>query len=115
MTHGVPLPLTHNVKFNRVLHEPVLLVAAVEMTEAPRSADQDRAVVTMLSDRMPRVQLRFGFMEKPDVPNGLLVAVAHNSIAACNLRDVTYFTGHETIVPTLRQRGMSRWRNRCLR
>jgi len=63
MTHGVPLPLTRNVNFNHVLHERVLLVA-VEMTETPRVTDEDRVTVTALSERIARVALRFGFMEK---------------------------------------------------
>jgi KUP system potassium uptake protein len=109
MTQGVPLPLSHNVNFNHVLHERVLLVA-VEMTETPRVADKDRVTVTSLSERMARVQLRFGFMEKPDVPKGLKVAVERRLIDECNLRQVTYFTGHETIIPTARQSGMARWR-----
>jgi hypothetical protein len=42
--------------------------------------------VTSLSERMARVQLRFGFMEKPDVPKGLKVAVERRLIDECNLR-----------------------------
>ena len=49
-------------------------------------------------------------MAKADVPRGLAVAVAHRQIAPCNLRQVTYFTGHETIIPTSRRTGMTRWR-----
>jgi KUP system potassium uptake protein len=109
MTQGVPLPLTRNVNFNHALHEMVLLVA-VEMTETPRVADEDRVKVTALSKCIARVELRFGFMEKADVPKGLAVAVARGQIAPCNLRQVTYFTGHETIIPTAHRAGMSRWR-----
>jgi KUP system potassium uptake protein len=109
MTLGVPLPLTRNVNFNHVINETVLLVAA-EITETPRVADEDRATVTVLSDRIARVALRFGFMEKADVPKGLQVAVARGQIAHCNLAQVTYFTGHETIIPTQRQNGMVQWR-----
>jgi KUP system potassium uptake protein len=75
MKQGVPLPLTHNGNFNRVLHERVLLVA-IEMTETPRVDDAERVTVTALSDRIARIELKFGFMEKADVPEGLQVAVA---------------------------------------
>jgi KUP system potassium uptake protein len=109
MTQGVPLPLSYNVNFNHVLHERVLLVA-VEMTNAPRVDDQDRALATSLCDGMTRLQLRFGFMEKPDVPQGLLAAVARRVIEPCNLQQMTYFAGHETIIATSRQNGMTRWR-----
>ena len=80
MAKGVPLALTHNLKLNHVLHEKVLLVA-VETTETPRVEDEDRVKVTAISDDITRVELRFGFMEEPDVPIGLDVAVARGQIA----------------------------------
>jgi KUP system potassium uptake protein len=109
MKQGVPLPLTLNVNFNHVLHERVLLVA-LEMTETPRVRDEDRVTVTPLSECIARVELKFGFMEKADVQQGLQVAVARGQIAACNLAQVTYFTGHETIIPTPGRSDMARWR-----
>jgi KUP system potassium uptake protein len=109
MTQGVPLALSQNLKFNGVLHERVLLVA-VTMTETPRVADEERVSVTPISDGISRVELRFGFMEQPDVPKGLAVAVARGLIAQCDLAQVTYFTGHETIIPIGRRHRMARWR-----
>jgi KUP system potassium uptake protein len=109
MKQGVPLPLTHNVNFNHVLHERVLLVA-IEMTTTPRVDDAERVTVTMLSERIFRVALKFGFMEKADVPQGLQVAVLRGQIAPCDLARVTYFTGHETIIPSGRRSTMARWR-----
>jgi KUP system potassium uptake protein len=101
--------LSHNVNFNHVLHERILLVA-IEMMDTPRVEDGDRATVTDLCNGMTRIQLHFGFMEKPDVPQGLLTAVAHHVIAPCNLQQITYFAGHETVIPTSRKNGMARWR-----
>jgi KUP system potassium uptake protein len=109
MTQGVPLALSQNLKFNRVLHERVLLVA-VTMTETPRVSDEDRVSVVPLGDGLCRVEVRFGFMEQPNVPNGLAVAVERGLIPACELEEVTYFTGHETIIATGRRRKMARWR-----
>jgi KUP system potassium uptake protein len=109
MAQGVPLALTHNLKFNHVLHDRVLLVA-VTMTETPRVADEDRVQVTPICDGITRVELRFGFMEHANVPKGLEVAVARGLTAPCDVAKVTYFTGHETIIPSGRRRGMARWR-----
>jgi KUP system potassium uptake protein len=109
MTHAVPLSLTHNLKLNHVLHDNVLLVA-VEMTETPRVTDEDRVKVTPISDHIQRVELRFGFMESPDVPRGLGCALARRQISECDLQQVTYYAGHETIIPTRRPSGMVRWR-----
>ncbi len=109
MAQGVPLALSQNLKFNHVLHERVLLVA-VTMTETPRVFDEERVAVTPLADGLSRVELRFGFMEQPNVPNGLAVAVERGLIAPCELEKVTYFTGHETLIATGRRHRMARWR-----
>ena len=109
MTKGVPLALTHNLKLNHVLHERVLLVA-VTITETPRVPDEERVVITPVSKDMTRVELLFGFMEQPDVPKGLELAASSGKIASCDLRRVTYYTGHETIIASGRRSGMARWR-----
>jgi KUP system potassium uptake protein len=54
--------------------------------------------------------MRFGFMEKADVPAGLQTAIARGQIAPCELAQVTYFTGHESIIATSRKSNMVRWR-----
>ena len=107
MTKGVPLAFTQNLKHNHVLHEKVLLVA-VETTETPRAGDDERVAVTAISDEFARVELRFGFMEQPNVPAGLALAAARGQISSCDLQRVSYYTGHETIIPSGRR--MARWR-----
>jgi KUP system potassium uptake protein len=109
MAKGVPLALSHNFKCNRVLHERLLLVA-VTMAETPRVSDENRVEVNPISDGIARVELRFGFMERPNVPRGLEIAVARGQLEQLDLGRVTYFTGHETIIPTGRRPGMARWR-----
>jgi KUP system potassium uptake protein len=109
MMTGVPLALTHNLKLNHVLHQKVFLVA-VEMVERPRMSDEDRVAISPISDSITRVELRFGFMEQPDVPMGLAVAAARGQIAESDLKFVTYYTGHETIIPTGLRPGMASWR-----
>ena len=51
------------------MHQQVLLVA-VEMTETPHAPDDDRIRVAHIDDGLTRAELRFGFMEQPDVPKG---------------------------------------------
>jgi len=109
MAKGVPLALSHNVNCNRVLNENVLLVA-VTTTETPTVPEEHRIEVTPLSDGLTRAELRFGFMEQPDVPAGLAQAMARGKIAAFDLSKVVYFTGHETIIPSGRRAGLPRWR-----
>ena len=109
MAKGVPLALTHNLRLNHVLHERVLLVA-VTITETPRVSDEDRVVVTPISENITRVELLFGFMEQPNVPKGLELAASDGKIIKCDLQHVTYYTGHETIIAFGRRSGMARWR-----
>jgi KUP system potassium uptake protein len=87
-----------------------VFLVAVETTEHPRVSDKDRVEVTSISDDVIRVVLRFGFMEQPDVPAGLAVGLSGGQIAAADLKSVTYYTGHETVIPTALRPGMAPWR-----
>ena len=109
MAKGVPVALSHNVNFNRTLHQNVMLVA-VETTETPYATDHERVTVTPIGDGLTRTELRFGFMERPDVPQGLADAMARRKIPAFDLGRAIYFTGHETILPLGKRPGLARWR-----
>ena len=109
MTKGVPLALSHNVKCNRVLQETVLLVAVLT-TEAPREPDEHRIMVSPIAEGVTRAELRFGFMEEPNVPAGLTEAMARGRIPRFDLDAAIYYTGHETIIPSGRRAGLPRWR-----
>jgi SpoVK/Ycf46/Vps4 family AAA+-type ATPase len=62
-----------------------VLLVAVTTTETPRVSDEDRAAVTPVANGITRVELRFGFMEQPNVPQGLEVAMARGQIAKYDL------------------------------
>jgi KUP system potassium uptake protein len=109
LTQGVPLALTQNLKFNRVLYQHIFLVA-VSFAEIPRVPEEHRAEVKDLGDGLIRVELRFGFMERPNVPQALGAAAARGLIDLGDPARVAYYTGHETIVPLGRSPAMARWR-----
>src|SRR5208337_5636441 len=109
MAKGVPLALSHNVNCNHVLHENVLLVA-VTTTETPREPDDNRIAGAPIAGGVNRAELRFGFMEEPNVPEGLAEAMARGTIPKFDLGQATYYTGHETIIPSGRRPGLTRWR-----
>jgi len=92
-----------------VLHERVLLVA-VTVAEIPRVPDAQRATVTPIGDGLTRVELHFGFMEPANVPEALAAAAAGGAIELGDPGNLTYFTGHETIIAAGRSRRMARWR-----
>jgi KUP system potassium uptake protein len=107
LAKGVPLALSHNVNCNRVLHEYVLFVA-VTTTETPYVTEEDRVAVASISEGVARAQVRYGFMEQPNVPDALARAAARGLIP--DVSQSIYFTGHETIIPSGRREGLSRWR-----
>jgi KUP system potassium uptake protein len=106
---GVPLALTQNLKMNRVVQKRIFLVG-VEIAEIPRVSDEERAHVKPLGDCLTRVELRFGFMEDPDVPVGLATAEAQGKLELGDPAAVTYYSGHETIIPLGKSPVMARWR-----
>ncbi len=109
MAKGVPLALSHNVNCNRTLHENVVLVA-VAVTETPLAPEGERIMVAPIADGITRTELRFGFMEQPNVPEGLAEAMAAGQFPKFDLGRVIYYTGHETISPLGKRPGMERWR-----
>ena len=63
---GIPRALLNNIKFNRVIHERVVLLTVVTR-EQPRVAEGKRLTVTPVSEGIVRVVAQVGFMEKPNI------------------------------------------------
>jgi KUP system potassium uptake protein len=106
---GVPLALTQFVKHNHVLHERVLLVT-VQIEEAPRISDEDRANVIEIIPGITRIILHYGFMQYPTIYEGLKLACRQSKLPGIDLSDVTYYIGRETIIPSEDIPGMWVWR-----
>ena len=103
---GTPPALAHNLRYNKVLHEHVL-VLTVTTASTPHVPPLDRVSVEPLGHGLFNVRVQFGFMEDPDVPEALLLA--REKGAEIDPDDLTYFLGRETILVTRRQ-GMAIWR-----
>jgi KUP system potassium uptake protein len=93
----VPSALALNLKHNGVLHEWVVLLK-VTTERAPRVAESARVAVEELSKGIRRVELRFGFAEKPDVPAALRT---HADEVGCDPATASFFLGREVPVPSL--------------
>jgi len=65
-----PSALLHNLKHNKALHRTNILLT-VETQSTPAVAAQDRVVVQRLSPHFLKVRLRYGYMDKADVPTDL--------------------------------------------
>jgi KUP system potassium uptake protein len=107
--NGVPLALTQFVKHNHVLHERVLLVT-VQIEEAPRISDEDRANVIEIIPGITRIILHYGFMQYPTIYEGLKLACRQSKLPGIDPSDVTYYIGRETIIPSEDIPGMWVWR-----
>jgi KUP system potassium uptake protein len=104
---GTPLALLHNLKHNKVLHEQVVLLT-VRTADVPYLADaRDRVSLERLEHGFWRVQVHFGFMERPDVPAALATIREHEP--RFDRMRTTYFVGRETILAT-KKLGLSSWR-----
>ncbi len=73
---GIPRALLNNIKFNRVMHERVVLLTIVTRDE-PRIPPSKRLTVTQVGEGILRIVAQFGFMEKPNVVEILRDAEAH--------------------------------------
>ena len=101
---GVPRALLHNLKHNRVIHERVIFLT-VATEDRPTVPHEERVTVQALGARLYRVTVRYGFMDKPDIPRAL---TGVQSIAF-DMMETSFFLNRETIIPAARP-AMARWR-----
>jgi KUP system potassium uptake protein len=94
-TDVVPVPLLHNLKHNKVLHERIVLLHVVT-DNAPRVARERRIEVSDLGDNFYAVVARYGFMEQPNIPRALHECGAQK--LHFNMMDTSFFVGRVTIV-----------------
>jgi KUP system potassium uptake protein len=100
-----PIVLWH-VRHNRALHKTVF-VLTVDVAEVPRVTGKGRLKIRRKGEGYWHATARIGFMEKPDVP--ALLKAAQGLGCALDLDDVTYYIGHETVVPGDAGKGLGRW------
>jgi len=103
-TDVVPVPLLHNLKHNKVLHQRIVLLHVVT-ENIPRVAPHARLEVAHLGDDFHAVEARYGFMEQPNIPKVLMVDCGARDLRF-DMMETSFFVGRLTILPTSR----SRWR-----
>ncbi len=108
-TTGVPLALTHHLKHNRVLHERILLISGLT-TDAPYVDPAQRVKVLDMGQGLSRIVLFFGFMERPDVMEGLRLACQELGLGPIDPQELTYYFRRESVLPVRSGRGMATWR-----
>ncbi|KTS10048.1 potassium transport protein Kup [Methylobacterium radiotolerans] len=119
-TEGIPMALGRLLERSRCLHERILLITVI-YEEEPVIPASERAQVTLVAQGirraiseytpgMERVVLRYGFMQIASIPEGLQCAVASGLLPPEYLEDMTYFVGHEVVIPSPTHPGMAPWR-----
>jgi KUP system potassium uptake protein len=105
---GIPRALLNNIKFNRVIHERVVLLTVV-IREQPRISLSKRLTVTPVCEGIVRIVAQIGFMEKPNITEILREAEAHG--VPYEPEDTTFFLSREELLrgqrsdlPPLRRR-----------
>jgi KUP system potassium uptake protein len=93
---GVPRALLNNIKFNRVLHEQVVLLTVVTR-EQPRISEANRLAVTPVCEGIVRVVAQFGFMEKPNITQ--ILRDAEEFGIKFEPERTTYFLSREELLP----------------
>jgi len=105
-TDVVPVPLLHNFKHNKVIHQRIVLLHVVT-ENAPYIAADQRIEVGHLMDDFHSVIVHYGFMEQPDIPQALDNCGPQQ--LRFNMMDTSFFVGRLTIVAAAKPR-MSRIR-----
>ncbi|HYE87869.1 MAG TPA: KUP/HAK/KT family potassium transporter, partial [Vicinamibacterales bacterium] len=106
---GAPPALVHNLQYNKVLHERVVLLNVITVQQ-PHCSAEERVTVDELGEGLYNVRLFYGFMEDPDVPRALYAAAKARGMTF-DFQDVVYFLGRQTILVTDRK-GMAIWREK---
>ena len=94
---AAPPALLHNLKHNQVLHRTTIILT-IQAARTPRVGEDERLEVADLGSGVWRVVARYGFMERPNVPEILTACGAHG--LSCRVDKVSFFLGRETILPT---------------
>jgi KUP system potassium uptake protein len=101
-----PPVMQWHVRHNRALHEH-LFVLRVEILSVPWLASRDRITIEELAPNFWRAEARFGFMERPHIPE--LLTASKSLGCTVDLDDVTYYVGHETVIRREDGRGLPAW------
>ncbi len=107
---ATPSALLHNLNHNKVLHERVVFLT-VEAADVPWVPFQERVQVKRLGHGCYRLNARFGFMNRPDVPQAL--EIAETGGLELDPMTTSFFLSRETVVPASGiASGMALWREK---
>ena len=105
---GVPGTILHNLKHNRVLHARNI-VLSIRTASVPHVPSEERATYVKVDKNFARVILKYGFMETPDVPNDLALAIPAKD-APLDSMITSYFMG-KSVLAASKDEGLPLWQD----
>jgi KUP system potassium uptake protein len=106
--HGTPRALGHNLRHNRVIHDPCVALT-VQIADEPFVARDKKVEVKSIGRGFYRVRAVYGFMESPSVPE--ILELAGQRGLKISMFGTAFFLGRENIRVTKRK-DMARWRQK---
>jgi KUP system potassium uptake protein len=106
----VPPVMVWHLNHNRALHER-LFVLTVDTESVPWVNEAGRLTMAEVAPQFWRAAVRYGFMERPDIP--ALLRQAHERGCDIDLSDITYYVGHETVLCREDGKGLPKWIAAC--
>lgn len=103
-----PTALLHNLKHNKVVHEHNVILTVVT-ADTPRVDPEERVTIAPVTEHFSRVELKFGYMETPNVPRALVIA--RKLGWHFDIMSTSFFLSRRTLRPAP-QSGMPRWQDR---
>ena len=94
-----PTALLHSLQHFRALHEKVVFLT-IETLRSPTALPEERVLLEVIDDRFTHLTLRYGFMETPNVAQGL--AHARRAGLRFDVMTSTFFVGRRRPVVTAR-------------
>lgn len=101
-----PTALLQNFEHQKVLHQRVLLLT-IAVEQVSRIQDPNRVSVESLGQGFYRVVARYGFMERPNIPE--ILSFLKETGLHLPLQETTFFLGHERLMAT-RGSFLARWK-----
>jgi len=105
--NSTPTSLMHNLKHNKVLHEKNVILRVVT-EDVPRVPEAERSSVEVVNDLFSRIELRFGYMESPNVPKAL--AACADRGFSFDIMSTSFFLSRRVIRPAVPSE-MPRWQS----
>jgi KUP system potassium uptake protein len=105
---SAPTALLHSLKHYKVLHETNVILT-IRIEDIAHVDPDERVHIERIGKTFSRVQLRFGFMDAPNVPKALAIARKHGW--QFDIMSTSFFLSRRALRPAARS-DMPLWQDR---